>query len=59
MKRSMKNARERAKIVADVIGKKTGEILVIADYTLEEKPESAYYPDGERSYRIVVRFAIK
>lgn len=57
--RALKNAKKNAAVIADVIGKKIGEALVISDFNYEDTLDSAYYTKEERTYRIVARFAIK
>lgn len=57
--KALKDAKKNAEVIADVIGKKIGEVLVISDYNYEDRPGSAYYSKEERTYRIVVHFAIK
>lgn len=56
---ALKDAKKNAAVIADVIGKKIGEVLVISDYNYEDRPDSAFYSKEERTYRIVVHFAIK
>ncbi|WP_163516990.1 SIMPL domain-containing protein [Gelidibacter japonicus] len=57
--KALKDAKKNAEVIADVIGKKIGEVLVISDYNYEDRPGSAYYTKEERTYRIAVHFAIK
>lgn len=57
--RALKDAKKNAEVIADVIGKKIAEVLVISDYNYEDTLDSAYYTKEERTYRIVARFAIK
>lgn len=57
--KALADAKKNAEVIAEVIGKKIGEVLVISDYNYEDRPGSAYYTKEERTYRIAVHFAIK
>lgn len=58
--KALKNAKIKAEEYATIINKKVGEVLYIKDYNYSNvSPESLYYSNYQKSYKVTVAYSLK